>query len=44
MNDQQRKFAAAIEAHKARQAGLPVPKREEQESKALIDPTESVPQ
>ncbi|QDT72415.1 hypothetical protein [Lacipirellula limnantheis] len=44
INDQQRKFAGAIEAHKARQAGMPVPKREESESNSLINPAEAVPQ
>jgi hypothetical protein len=47
VNDQQRKFAAAIEAHKAREAGLPVPQRSEDkpsESKSLINPAEAVPQ
>jgi hypothetical protein len=47
INDQQRKFAAAIEAYKARKAGLPVPKRSESssdESKSLINPAEALPQ
>jgi hypothetical protein len=45
VNDQQRQFAAAIEAHEARQAGLPVPKRgQPSDSKALIDPADTIPQ
>ena len=48
INDQQRKFAGAIEAYKARKAGMPVPKRAEPgdaaESNSLINPAEAVPQ
>ena len=47
VNDQQRKFAAAIEAHKARQAGLPIPKRTDEkadDSKSLINPADALPQ
>jgi hypothetical protein len=48
INDQQRKFAGAIEAYKARKAGLPVPNRAEPgeatESNSLINPAEAVPQ
>jgi hypothetical protein len=48
VNDQQRDFAAAIDAHKARQAGVPVPKRSDAAqpggSKSLINPAEAVPQ
>ena len=47
VNDQQRKFAAAIEAHEARQAGLPIPKRTDEkadDSKSLINPADALPQ
>ena len=46
VNDQQRKFAAAIDRYKARKAGVPIPQRSTApaESKALINPAESVPQ
>lgn len=47
VNDQQRHFAAAIEAQKARQAGMPIPKRTDEkagDSKSLINPAEALPQ
>lgn len=48
VNDQQRKFDTAIEAYKARKAGIPIPKRaepgEEADSNSLINPAEAVPQ
>jgi hypothetical protein len=48
INDQQRNFAGAIEAYKARKAGMPVPKRAEPGdaagSNSLINPAEAVPQ
>lgn len=47
VNDQQRQFAAAIEAHKAREAGMPIPKRSDEktdDSKSLINPAEALPQ
>lgn len=43
INDQTHKYAAAIEAHKARQAGLPVPKKGD-DSGSLINPAEALPQ
>ena len=46
VNDQQRKFAGAIERYRARQAGVPIPQKSAApaESKALINPAEAVPQ
>ena len=43
INDQTRKYDAAIEAHKARQAGLPVPKKGDAAG-SLINPAEALPQ